>query len=178
MSESTESDDDVCNICLEGFQNKNYVKTDHPDDTSIKCCVDCIRKHMEINGNGLISRKPIKSYTIYNHNGEIVKKVDVEQKKQIQKIGDGEVLMSILQDIENENKRIDEKWRKRKRTNAIFSISLFLGFLLLFVIVKVGFFSGDNSFIPLIFLFIAPAFACMGLIIHGIMGCCGEIEKI
>ena len=113
MSESTESDDDVCNICLEGFQNKNYVKTDHPDDTSIKCCVDCIRKHMEINGNGLISRKPIKSYTIYNHNGEIVKKVDVEQKKQIQKIGDGEVLMSILQDIENENKRIDENKRKK-----------------------------------------------------------------
>lgn len=171
MSESTESDDDVCNICLEGFRNKDYVKTDHPDDTSIKCCVDCIRKHMEINGTGLISRKPIKSYTIYNHNGGIVKKVDVEQKNE-------EVLVYIMRDIENENKRIDEKWKGRKKTNAIFSISLFLGFLLLFFIVKVGFFSGDNSFIPLIFLFIAPAFACLGLIINGIMGCCGEIEKI
>ena len=81
LTESTDSDGIECSICLDSLINAYYATTDNDADQNAKCCIKCIKDHINKNGKSLISRENVQSYTIYDMYGTIIQQIIINENE-------------------------------------------------------------------------------------------------
>ena len=180
-SDITDSEDDklTCSICLASIQDKDYGTTDHPDDSKMKCCVECVKQQIEKNRTSLISRKPIGSYSIYNKDGIFIKKVIVNQQQPDISIvipnDNGNVhiynpanVIIHPQPIVYQAPRYNTCTRSKKLNAVICGVMFVLGMTLFAVFYITGTLDRNLSFI---FIGIGSGSVIIGILIHSLLEC-------
>lgn len=66
---SSESSDVGCNICLSSLTGKVFGRTDHANDCSTKCCVECLEQWLRRHAISIIGREQVQSYSVYDAQG-------------------------------------------------------------------------------------------------------------
>lgn len=183
--DTTESEDDklTCSICLASIQDKDYGTTDHPDDSKMKCCVECVKQQIEKNRTSLISRKPIGSYSIYNKDGKFLKTVLVNQQLPDISIvipndngnvhihNPGNVIINpqpIVYQAPQQNRRYGNCTRP-KMLNAVICGAIFvLGMTLFAVLYTIGTVDQKISFV---IIGVSCGAVIVGMFIHGLLDC-------